>query len=45
MYGTRDLIDVRRISAKLELSPVKDWSRNSPEGKLLREIFGEGVDE
>jgi hypothetical protein len=23
----------------------KDWAKNSPEGKLLREIFGEDVDE
>jgi hypothetical protein len=24
---------------------LQEWSRNSPEGKLLREIFGEDVDE
>lgn len=24
---------------------LKDWSKNSPEGKLLREIFGEDADE
>jgi hypothetical protein len=24
---------------------LKDWSKNSPEGKLRREIFGDDVDE
>jgi hypothetical protein len=28
-----------------EYRKLQEWSRNSPEGKLLREIFGDDVDE